>query len=316
MKNLFIIFIITITTTCMLTSCNQEDCSTLKPMEAPHDNRAYEQLCASIIAINSKYKIQNSTFDNGELFYAKNRKGFFHWLGRIFTTIAGNVAGSISIGPTGNNYNLKQGIDTSATIWKLWEDKKTEEKDTSKTRINHIGAENKPTIKINTDAIPKINGQYIEDNAGYIHNAVIINLYKEYGDSLKELSASDIDNIINKEYHKVINEAGLIHSTNNHTNEINKYVVDRICALVSQCSDVEEFIMVLKAEYPECAKELEVLEIVMNNIINENMEVENLDDYTNEVVNTINGSQIPTNSKDVIKATVSITSASSQLWTP
>lgn len=97
MKNLFIIFIITITTTCMLTSCNQEDCSTLKPMEAPHDNRAYEQLCASIIAINSKYKIQNSTFDNGELFYAKNRKGFFHWLGRIFTTIAGDVAGSISI---------------------------------------------------------------------------------------------------------------------------------------------------------------------------------------------------------------------------
>lgn len=108
----------------------------------------------------------------------------------------------------------------------------------------------------------------------------------------------------------------MIHSTNNHTNEINKYVVDRICALVSQCSDVEEIIMVLKAEYPECAKELEVLEIVMNNIINENMEVENLDDYTNEVVNTINGSQIPTNSKDVIKATVSITSASSQLWTP
>lgn len=54
----------------------------------------------------------------------------------------------------------------------------------------------------------------------------------------------------------------------------------------------------------------------MNNIINENMEVENLDDYTNEVVNTINGSQIPTNSKDVIKATVSITSASSQLLTP
>lgn len=152
--------------------------------------------------------------------------------------------------------------------------------------------------------------------ATFIHNAVIINLYKEYGDSLKELSASDIDNIINKEYHKVINEAGLIHSTNNHTNEINKYVVDRICALVSQCSDVEEIIMVLKAEYPECAKELEVLEIVMNNIINENMEVENLDDYTNEVVNTINGSQIPTNSKDVIKATVSITSASSQLWTP
>lgn len=250
------------------------------------------------------------------MFYAKKRKGFFHWLGRIFTTIAGDVAGSISLGPTGNNYNLRQGIDTSITIWKLWEDKKTEEKDTSKTRINHIGAENKPTIKINTDAIPKINGQYIEDNAGYIHNAVIINLYKEYGDSLKELSASDIDNIINKEYHKVINEAGLIHSTNNHTNEINKYVVDRICALVSQCSDVEEIIMVLKAEYPECAKELEVLEIVMNNIINENMEVENLDDYTNEVVNTINGSQIPTNSKDVIKATVSITSASSQLWTP
>ena len=106
----------------MLTSCNQEDCSTLKPMEAPHDNRAYEQLSASIIAINSKYKIQNSTFDNGDLFYAKKRKGFFHWLGRIFTTIAGDVAGSISLGPTGNNYNLRQGIDTSITIWKLWED--------------------------------------------------------------------------------------------------------------------------------------------------------------------------------------------------
>lgn len=168
-------------------------------------------------------------------------------------------------------------------------------------------------ISINTDALPELNGNLIEDNAGYIHNAVIINLYEKFGDALNEFSDLELANAINSEYDEVVRNSNLI-SNATIENDIDIEAVNNFISLVGSCNDVDELINTMIREYPACRNELEVIGSVLKQLAEKDIDEDIIDDYVEEIIYAIKSSAIPNNSKDVLKSIISVAGASRQIW--
>lgn len=316
MKNI-LFFCLTVIASVLLTGCSQEDTISLSN-EKVH---SFEELSVSIDLLNQKYAKCALLSDSVESATEPKKAKAWFWFGRIISSVAADVAGSLSGSPSGVSVNIKQGIDSSISIWKMWEMKSEPENEPNNDLKNDSSsvAPKRPAqlksgnIVINTTSVPQINGRFIEDNAGYIHNKVIIDLYEELGDELKNISADDLAVYISREYETVIKDAGLVSKCQSEQ-VIDRSVVNQICELASNCDDVTEFIASLKKKYPMCAQELDILENAMQMIMSQELEEEQIDNYTRDVIKTVGYSNIPNNSKNIIKATVGVSAASSQLW--
>lgn len=299
MKKIFILITFIATITC-ITSCSNDE------VVVEYSKDAYEQLHTSIIQINTKY---NHTINEQTTQNPSKRNGFWKWVGRVFSSLVADVGGSITVSNSGVSWNIKQGIDCSINVWKMWD--KKEKRDT--TALKPKIAKSPEAININKYAIPTLNGNLLENNAGYVHNSVIINLYNKYGEEFKNFTDMQIKKSINEEYINVIRNANL--TTNVPINDtIDTKTVQHICEIAENCEDVNEFISALKKEYPLCKQDLDILKIAMEEIINGEIQNEDIDNYTIEIVDAINISQIPTNNKTILKTTIGVAGASSQLW--
>lgn len=281
-----------------VSACSPENGKALDTSSDPIvDEVAYVNLKSSILGINDGYAIQSVNKNVGKQTIAK--KGFWKWLAKVFTAIGADVAGSISVDSNGKtSWNLKQGVDCSVAVWKLW--------DTTKKADSN-------TLKINSEAVPNLNGNKIEDNAGFIHNKVIINMYEKYGDELISFTDAQMADVIDQEYNKVINDAQLV-SVNSDNSVIDKDVVNHIYSIVSNCEDVDEFIDVITKEYPQCKSDFEVLKLAIDGLTTQSLPEDKVDAYTKDVITAVDDSKIAVDSKNLLKTTIGVSRGSSRLW--
>lgn len=309
---LFTIVFMTICLSMFQMSCSSEDVM-VETSKAP-----FAELQANVNRINAKYEKEVSNLylqDNSRYKASK----FWKWLGKWSTIVIGDAIGTASFGTSGLSINFKQGIDVSSLIKKEWEKKNdptqpatpAEPENPNDTISNNPSGGNK--IIVNTDALPELNGNLIEDNAGYIHNAVIINLYEKFGDALNEFSDLELANAINSEYDEVVRNSNLI-SNATIENDIDIEAVNNFISLVGSCNDVDEFISRMSREYPACRNELEVIGSVLKQLAEKDIDEDIIDDYVEEIIYAIKSSAIPNNSKDVLKSIISVAGASRQIW--
>lgn len=302
MKHLISIFIVCASLVCV--GCSQED-------NAPNNaTDAFSQLSTKINKIGLKY---TRTKENSELEPSiKPKKSIFWWIGRVFVTAVADVGGSVTINKDGATWNLKQGIDTSKEIWDKFEEE-PKKNDSLKIKKS-ILVKDSTSITMDKTAIPPLNGNLLEDNAGYVHNVVLINLYNKYGEEFRTMSCDEVANLISIECDNVIKEAGLTTNTK-ICDTIDRKVVSHICDIVDNVNNVDEFIRIMKKEYPECSNEFDILGETMNKIMSKQMEKEDINSYNKEVNDAITNSNIPEESKTILKSTIGTACGSSQLWT-
>lgn len=293
-------------------------CSTIEESEAHTKDSyapAYQDLANKVLLINNTYPSIKEQCPQ----QIKQRGKFWTWFARIFCTVAADVAGTISISKANSKAtmatNLKQGIDASVTVWKLFDGKKKpEEGNGTLPGTTAKIASNLLSQNINTSAIPELNGYKLEDNTAYVHNKVIINLYEKFGEDLQNFTQDQIKQAIELEYSNVIKEAKLIVS-GTYCEDIDTTVVEKICNLMITCEDVDDFISILKKEYPDCSQDFDILRITMEKMMSEDINDSNIDTYTNDIVKLVDSSSIPKNNINILKTTIGVSSGSCQLWT-
>ncbi len=284
--------------------CSQED-------NAPNNSTdAFYQLSTTINKIGQKY---NSADKQSETMPSiKPKKSVFWWIGRVFVTAIADVGGSVTIDKNGASWNPKQGIDTSKEIWDKFEEEPKKNDSLKITKSVYI--KDSTSITMDKTAIPPLNGNLLEDNAGYVHNVVLINLYNKYGEEFRTMSGDEVAKLISLEYDCVIKEAGLTTKAK-ICETIDRKVVSHICDIVNNANNVDDFIRIMKKEYPECGKEFDILGETMNKIMSEQMLKDDINSYNTEVNDAITKSQIPEKSKVLLKSSIGTACGSSQLWT-
>lgn len=289
---------------CVFVGCSQEENVSCSP------SKSYEELSISISDIGVKYAKTANSLENYSSNLPKKKKVWW-WLGRIFTTVIADVGGSFSSGSTGTTWNIKQGIDCSKMVWDEWADEP--KKPDSLKPVKCVAAKDTMHITMNKEAIPPLQGRLLSDNAGYVHNKVLINLYEKYGDEMNFMSASESTQLISEEYEKVIKEANLT-VDNNTADDVDLNAIYRIRDLAKKSEDTKHFIELLKEEYPDRKEELNILGLTIENIMNGQIQEDDLNSYNKDILNTIDESDIPDDSKKLLKTTVSVANGSSQLW--
>lgn len=173
-------------------------------------------------------------------------------------------------------------------ILKDWEDKK-EKKDSDKAL--------KQGALIDVD--PK--------SAGYVHNLAIINMYNEYGDSLKLLTTKELLNVSNRE---VSNITGQIYMA---ATDESCELIDNIAAKFNPELSVSENIQSVKSIITDetVKEELDVCGIFLEGL---QMVDDNDTTYVSSAIELIDNSQLTPSQKMRMKESLSIGYASAKLW--
>lgn len=70
----------------------------------------------------------------------------------------------------------------------------------------------------------------------------------------------------------------------------------------------------LKNEHPDCQRELDILKTSMEALFSNSLSEESVDTYTGDVIDAIDASEVPYDSKRLMKSAIGVASGSSQLW--
>ena len=144
-------------------------------------------------------------------------------------------------------------------------------------------------------------------SAGYVHNLAIINMYNEYGDSLKLLTTKELLNVSNRE---VSNITGQIYMA---ATDESCELIDNIAARFNPELSVSENIQSVKSIITDetVKEELDVCGIFLEGL---QMVDDNDTTYVSSAIELIDNSQLTPSQKMRMKESLSIGYASAKLW--
>lgn len=189
--------------------------------------------------------------------------------------------------------NVSYGIAASSFVWTV-----------SKNEV--LVAE---SIREESFVLDHINDSNLGD-AGYIHNKVIVELYKQYGEDFFELPQEEIVVLVNKEVSKRTGES-LDDLNAQSADVLNKARLGT--QMFIESNSIDEYFDKLKTLDPSKDDEFNVLKIVTQGFERIDIETDN-GDYANKVIHIINDSNLPIKEKSELKSSVAIGNASVRLW--
>lgn len=297
----------------LFTSCENET-DTVKSGESSFDNVVvdpYQDLTLAIETVNSHY--EGSYLTRGTRWW----QYVFGVLGFPFADALGGAT------PT---YNSKDGwgvsisgqnaVKTSKEWW-AWSTQDLDANNgttgttTGQTAPRRATGRGSITVTVNTQALPEINGNKLEDNYGFLHNKAIIDLYGLYGEDLKTMSDEDFSAVLSAKIENIIQEYSLV-SYENAVEGVD--CSTQIATICYEKDNISDIIMACKELNPSLAKEYDILAIAFGELIANCFPEDIVYQYTQEISQVVDQSLLTEDSKRMIKASVSIFGASSQLW--
>ena len=147
------------------------------------------------------------------------------------------------------------------------------------------------------------------DNAGYIHNIVLVNLYNNYGEELLTIPTSQIYTETNYLVTKYLG-AGFV---NPDAKSKAEQLYEQMLAVYNSSETINDFYVEWKALNPNERNQLNILEIVMNGFSQIDLNADN-GRYLKAVVQAINASALSQNEKQSLRIGISIGHANAILW--
>lgn len=267
----------------------------------------YQDLSLAIESVNNSYEGN----------YATRAKWWQYVIGVLGVPFA-DAFGGASI-----TYNDKDGlgvtisgqnaVKTSVEFWKWMTSDCTQNGTdaTPKTTPRRAKGAGSISVTVNTQALPALNGNKLEDNYGFLHNKAIIDLYGLYGDNLKDMPYDDFSSVLAEKITSIIQEYELISCD---SMDENSDYTSQIATICYENDNISDIITSCKMLNPSLSREYDIIAIAFGELIANCFPEEIVYQYTQEISTVVDQSLLSDDSKRMIKASVSIFGASSQLW--
>lgn len=147
------------------------------------------------------------------------------------------------------------------------------------------------------------------DNAGYIHNIVLVNLYKNYGEDLLTIPTYQIYSETNYLVTKYLGASFVNPEAERNAEQLHEQMLE----VYNSSETINDFYVEWKALNLNMRNQLNILEIVMHGFSQIDLNADN-GRYLNAVMQTINASALSQNEKQSLRTGISIGHASAILW--
>ena len=145
--------------------------------------------------------------------------------------------------------------------------------------------------------------------AGYYHNQIITDLYNEYGNSMLDMPAVELDSLISLKIEYYNEHTGLQYNTESCDTVAVNFVTD-VCMnseILDQC--IQTFIQT----YPEMSSEFQVIKAIFERLEEIDFDEDN-GDFAAEATYVIGNANVPAEVKNRLETILSISNASIRLW--
>lgn len=244
-------------------------------------------------------------------------KKFWGWLGAILSDALGGLKNT-QISKTGVCIGIS--ISTSIESFRKYKKRRPSLQDGSFTLLDVFPANPGGPTPILQDSTywktgtnfgtyPGSVSDATSHMAGYYHNRIITDLYTEYGNSMLDIPAVELDSLISLRVKYYSENTGLQYNAESCDTVAVNFVSD-VCM---NSENLDECIQTFMQAYPELSSELQVIKAIFERLEEIDFDEDN-GDFAAEATYVIGNANVPTEVKSRLEAVLSIGNASARLW--